>query len=1013
MGGSVFRFTRALSLMSVIALVGGPLCMAPALAISPPVLSAQSTSGATVSGTAVDQAGIPLANVVVTLRGPQTYTGNAGSDGTFKIDNVVPGLYAVTASKPGYGSVSETSLVVAPDASAMKVNPVLAAATLSTIQTIGRTTNAGTLRAGFNTSAATVTTISQQAFQDQSQNGVANILNQIPGVFTEAPNVGGNNADSGSIRFTSIRGSFGNETLALVDGHPVANGQYGDFVSSWTNSFLLQNVEVVEGPGASAPQVINGIGGTVNFRTLDPTRKITGQLEQGFTTEGGSNTNVKFSGTTTNGKFGWVLAYTVRGDNGPLGANTTVPVALPTYALINGVAQKQPPFTTNTTNIPGVGNQPTFNTATAYACCIPVYSNFNDRGALIKGVYHFSDSTVFTGTFLDDEAYADQNGNHLQAFPTLFTPGASFTAAGGQAAGFNGSLYQYNTNTIIDPVYEQDHEPMFNAELRTELGDNTLIARGYSTNISRLQNNPVGSPLATETVPLQLYGTLTTTVGPQTYTGQTALVSLPPGAPYCTASPVPVPCSAAQVGTAAQIGYGSPTYYANAEEDRLRGASFEIDHPLGQNGDLITASYDYNKDSSHSYNYASDPKYTDNSIPLGSYQTFGTLLIRGIFNFGRQFNATLSNYITNYGEHSTNNYGATWNQTSSSRYDPRLGLTFLATPDLSLRASAGGAISYPYLSILDGANSAPASYSAATSTTPAYASNSIGNPGILPETSFGYDLGFDARLPGGQAVISGDIFRTNLFNQFLQATYANGNTGLLCPSSGATLAPAAGGTTCTGPAGATAPYQSVPLYTTQTINLGDARYDGVELGIKADPFIGMGGEINMTLLHAYDYNISPCIYSKVPGCTNPLVNLGVVNGVNFFGTPEGGNASIAGQSFGAVQNHSIPYATGYAEWHYRFTGDGLLSINAQYYGNNNSFNVPAFFVWSATGRIGLDKKGATTAQASVYNLFGAYPNGYATYSGGVMYPLANGQLGLSAANEIGPPVYTFTISHKF
>jgi outer membrane receptor protein involved in Fe transport len=293
----------------------------------------------------------------------------------------------------------------------------------------------------------------------------------------------------------------------------------------------------------------------------------------------------------------------------------------------------------------------------------------------------------------------------------------------------------------------------------------------------------------------------------------------------------------------------------------------------------------------------------------------------------------------------------------------------------------------------------------------AFASNTLPNPTIQPETSMGYDLGFDARMGDGQTVMEGDIFRTNLFNQFLSATYGNGVTGLLCPSTGG-FVPNGAGTQCVGTGGATAPYISVPLYTTQNINLGDARYDGIEFSVKRDPLLGFGFDATMTLLHAYDFNISPCLYSKVPGCTNPLVNLAVVNGSNFIGSPEGGNLA-AGVSIGSVQNHAIPYSQAYAEMHVRFPGNGLLSLNGQYYGNNNSLNLPAFTVASATARIGIGDRANSTLQLTVYNIFGVYSNGYSTYSGGVTYPLANGQQALSAANSIGPPEFTVVLSHKF
>jgi hypothetical protein len=268
--------------MCVAALAGGPLGAAPAFAQPAPAQVAQSQTGTTVSGTAVDQNGAPLRDVVVTLKGPQTYTATSDGSGAFEIDGVEPGVYTATATRGGYDTITADTVVVTPGESSVSLNPALAAQSYTSIKTIGRTSNAASLHAGFNTSAAAIQTVSQQTFQDQAQTQIVNVLNQIPGVYTESPNVGGNDADPGAIRFTSIRGSFGNETQALLDGHPMSNGQYGDFVSSFLNSFLLQSVEVVKGPGASAPQVINGIGGTVNFRTLDPTPNFQSLVQQGY-----------------------------------------------------------------------------------------------------------------------------------------------------------------------------------------------------------------------------------------------------------------------------------------------------------------------------------------------------------------------------------------------------------------------------------------------------------------------------------------------------------------------------------------------------------------------------------------------------------------------------------------------------------------------------------------------------------------------------------------------------------
>ena len=103
------RFTRVLGLVGIIAFPVGPLSMAPAFAQpNAPAQLAQSTGGATVSGTATDQSGAPLGGVSVTMQGPHTYTTTAAADGTFSISGVVPGVYTVTSEKVGYGSVSDS-----------------------------------------------------------------------------------------------------------------------------------------------------------------------------------------------------------------------------------------------------------------------------------------------------------------------------------------------------------------------------------------------------------------------------------------------------------------------------------------------------------------------------------------------------------------------------------------------------------------------------------------------------------------------------------------------------------------------------------------------------------------------------------------------------------------------------------------------------------------------------------------------------------------------------------------
>ena len=76
------------------------------------------------------------------------------------------------------------------------------------------------------------------------------------------------------------------------------------------------------------------INGTINFRTLDPTRRPSGNVTIGVDSFGGVFSNFGYS-TTLNNKFGFVVDYAVDGTPGPL-KNANYPDVLPGGYLING-----------------------------------------------------------------------------------------------------------------------------------------------------------------------------------------------------------------------------------------------------------------------------------------------------------------------------------------------------------------------------------------------------------------------------------------------------------------------------------------------------------------------------------------------------------------------------------------------------------------------------------------------------------------------------------------------------
>ena len=1018
------NLSRVLSVVGLVALVGGPLSTAPAYAQETLLAQAPVTT-VRVSGVAADAQGAPVADATVTLAGPKTYTTKTDARGAYSA-LVVAGVYVVSATKAGFATATEADFVVAPGVSAQTLNVTMLQQTFSSLQVIGRTST-NVRRSTFNTGPAAIQTLSAVKIEDQAQPQVINLVNELPGAVTESPNSGGNNSAPGAIRFVSIRGAFGNETSTLIDGHALANGAFGDFVSSWLSSEVLGGIELVKGPGAAAPQVINGIGGTINFRTRDPMRTPGGSLTQGFDIgQGGAFTNLLYSGT--HGKFGWVLDYSVDGATSAVHDMPGI-VSIPSFALINGASIRTSggsgasagyQLVTNGPQ-PGVYGGGINNQITLFGCCQTFNANFNNRTALVKGRYQFSPTTSLTASFISGESYADQNGNHLTLNPATFTPASNYTGTA-YAAGTPVGYYQYGANQVISPNFEWDHEPMFNLEFRTGIKDMTILARAFTAGISRLQMNPNGNTAATLVTPMQLYGTAVTCTGtgaaqvctPQSFNGGTYSVSLPPGSAKCSVPGSPIGVTTGCTSTSSNfIGYNSPTYFSNAEEDKARGYSLEIDKPLGKGGNLLSVAYDYSRNESRTYNYGyAYPDITQVSIPKGSYQTFGTLLVRGIFDVTPKLNATLSNYFTSFTQNTSQDFGQTFVKDTTTRYDPRLGLVFRPNPNTSARFAMGGSVSFPYLGIGDRANGAPpTSYTQVSATDPTqnYATRTLANPKIKPETAFGYDLGADFRVGRDrQTVISGDVYMTNLFNQFLTTNILiNPYPGpyTLC-TGGATLQ--ADGT-CRTSGGLVSTPQTPQVFGTQTINLGDARYEGIEIAISRDPAQGFGFTLNTTLQRAFDYNVSRCIYYSSPLCNGAQnANLGVIPNVNF---PEGG-AFTAASNYSTVQNHSIPYSTAYGELRFRGPKGTLVQFGEQYMGPNNSLALAPFFVASGSIRVPIGD-GRTSVQLSGYNLFNAYPNAYITSGAGVPVSLVNGQIGLTNQNSLGPRNIRLVFTRKF
>lgn len=981
------RYFRALLVVALAFGLVGPISVATVFAQTPASAAAPTTTG-TVQGTIKDNTGAPVANAKVTLTGVETQKTTTDAAGAFSFTNVTAGFYTLTATKPGYESATETDLaVLSGQAQTLAVTmPAVSFTSLRTIATV-RAVGRGT----FNTSPASVNVVSSQTFSVRAADQVMHVLDAVPGVQMSVAGNSVNGASPGGISFANVRAARSYETSTLIDGHPLFTGDYGDYVINFLNPFMFNGVETVKGPGATVPQVNFALGGTVNFQTKDPTAYPDAQMMFGVQSYGGTSEAISYSNTV--GKLGVVAAYA--------NLNTGSAFNNQNFYFSNGTfyfnANGQPSaFYAGPGNSQPVGptaGAPVYSktntTISAFGCCLPANAFLANQSELVKLRYSFSSATSLTFSYLGDQAHADQFGNNGDVQYYTFQPSASGPA-------YNGSI---KPGTQIPVVFgytsafdnETNNEPILQAEMHTTLGNDTLIGRYYHAGIVRLQYQGPNDPSVPESDMFTFWGNQ-------------------------TASP--------KFGQQAYAFNGSPMvvqdfeYYRATEQDKIDGYSAEYQHPMGD--DLVSLAFDWSKGQSASYSFSgvSKPGGTvpgaSVSIPEGSNQVFSTIMLRGQHRFSSKLNATLSLYSNQYqtttnskpqsGANACNFNGANcvFGTENSAHFDERLGVEWRPSYNWAVRFGAGSSIVPPYLGLLTAQTSALPFNTTANTTSLTF--GSFKNPNLRPETAFGYDIGFDRRLPA-QITMSFDGYLTNMFNGYFQELVP---TGFTCATAGY----------CSGPQAGNA---NVPIYAAYNANLSNARFEGLELDVRRTPAVGFGFDLAASTQRGYAYNLPPCFYSNyIPkggttiDCSKFTTNLNIIPGQNFTGganfmgayNPTYGFAVTASTGISA-QNQSIPYFTGNAMISYAFANGIYAEVGDTLMGKNNSYNEPPFGIGYASIRFPVTKTMAL--QVSGDNIFNAYKGLFPVAGAGVPIPLAGGGLAATNANVVGPATYQLTL----
>ncbi len=244
-----------------------------AMLILASLVSAQDTlTKGGISGRVMDAAGAVIAGAKVTISGPtgeRTITTN--SEGTFEVQNLIPGLYKVKAEQAGFKTITVPDVAVfVGKVSALKLT--LEAGNISEVVEV--TAGAATLD---TTSTAIGSNLNDQLYENLPlQRTVTSLFYLTPGV---TDSLGGGTANP------SISGGSALDNLYVADGVNITDASFGGLgvfsrvygtLGVGINTTYIKEVQVKT--GGFEPQYGQAQGGIVNIITKSGTNEYHGSL---------------------------------------------------------------------------------------------------------------------------------------------------------------------------------------------------------------------------------------------------------------------------------------------------------------------------------------------------------------------------------------------------------------------------------------------------------------------------------------------------------------------------------------------------------------------------------------------------------------------------------------------------------------------------------------------------------------------------------------------------------------
>ncbi len=187
------------------------------------------------------------------------------------------------------------------------------AAPPTALRTIGAV--AAAERGAFNRGPDPVAILPREGYRDQGQPGSATVLTQTPSIAIDRAGRGlGLFFDNPPVPL--VRGGTPLETQILLDGNPVELPTTRTLALSAIPAFVLSEVEVHPGQGATLPAIDGAQNGSINFRFAEPTPVWRALPELGGDSRNGSFADISAGGATADRRLGVALAASSNGAKG-------------------------------------------------------------------------------------------------------------------------------------------------------------------------------------------------------------------------------------------------------------------------------------------------------------------------------------------------------------------------------------------------------------------------------------------------------------------------------------------------------------------------------------------------------------------------------------------------------------------------------------------------------------------------------------------------------------------------